>query len=80
MTDTGTPHSLRSFINAHNYSIDNGAMIAWTGLLAYKTTGEGAALKDTWCTQRYARDRDPTAALTQHRFRTDEVDVTWRND
>lgn len=33
-------------------SIDNGAMIAWTGLLAFRSTGKGADLKDTWCTQR----------------------------
>eukprot|EP01114_Cavostelium_apophysatum_P022518 TRINITY_DN8177_c0_g1_i1.p1 TRINITY_DN8177_c0_g1~~TRINITY_DN8177_c0_g1_i1.p1 ORF type:complete len:346 (-),score=50.41 TRINITY_DN8177_c0_g1_i1:17-1024(-) len=44
------------------YCIDNGAMIAWTGLLMFKH-GITTPLEDTWCTQRY---------------RTDEVDVIWR--
>lgn len=46
------------------FCIDNGAMIAWAGLEAFRA-GERTALKDTWCTQR---------------FRTDQVEVTWRND
>lgn len=46
------------------YCIDNGAMIAWPGLLTFKTGG-GFKLKDTTCTQRY---------------RTDELYVTWRDD
>ena len=45
------------------YCIDNGAMIAWPGLLALKT-GAAMALGDTGCTQRY---------------RTDEVYVAWRD-
>jgi tRNA A37 threonylcarbamoyltransferase TsaD len=45
------------------YCIDNGAMIAWPGILAYRT-GCTTALQDTTCTQR---------------FRTDEVHVTWRD-
>lgn len=44
------------------YCIDNGAMIAWPGLLAFKQ-GQAMALGETTCTQR---------------FRTDEVLVTWR--
>lgn len=44
------------------YCIDNGAMIAWPGLLAFKHGGTHA-LKETSCTQRY---------------RTDDVFVTWR--
>jgi N6-L-threonylcarbamoyladenine synthase len=46
------------------YCIDNGAMIAYAGLLAF---GEGQVTKmeDTTCTQR---------------FRTDDVLVTWRKD
>jgi len=44
------------------YCIDNGAMIAWTGLLMHKY-GHVTPLEDTFCTQR---------------FRTDEVEVTWR--
>jgi N6-L-threonylcarbamoyladenine synthase len=46
------------------FCIDNGAMIAWAGLEAYRV-GERTDLKDTWCTQR---------------FRTDQVQVTWRTD
>ena len=46
------------------YCIDNGAMIAWPGLLAYKQH-QYTALEDTTCTQR---------------FRTDDVLVTWRDD
>ncbi len=42
--------------------IDNGAMIAWTGLLMHRA-GVRMGLEDT---------------LVDQRFRTDEVDVTWR--
>jgi len=52
------------FATDDRYCIDNGAMIAWTGLLAH-TSGVRTEMKDTWCTQR---------------FRTDEVDVRWRKD
>lgn len=45
------------------YCIDNGAMIAYAGLLSYQS-GQTTPIEETWCTQR---------------FRTDEVDVTWRN-
>ena len=44
------------------YCIDNGAMIAWPGLLAYQQ-GSVTPLEEADCTQR---------------FRTDDVDVTWR--
>lgn len=47
----------------HRYCIDNGAMIAWAGLLAHNT--KVAHTPVTECT------------VTQ-RFRTDEVDVVWR--
>ena len=46
------------------FCIDNGAMIAYTGLLQYEN-GETTPLEKTWCTQR---------------FRTDEVLVTWRSE
>eukprot|EP00877_Chromochloris_zofingiensis_P002888 jgi/Chrzof1/125/Cz01g04080.t1 len=46
------------------YCIDNGAMIAWPGLLAYKS-GYTTPLEACTCTQR---------------FRTDDVLVTWRTD
>ena len=45
------------------YCIDNGAMIAWPGLLAFRQ-GSTMELGETTCTQRY---------------RTDEVLVTWRD-
>lgn len=44
------------------YCIDNGAMIAWPGLLAFKE-GQITQLSDSTVTQR---------------FRTDDVLVTWR--
>ena len=48
------------------YCIDNGAMIAYTGLLEYLANGSvGVPLESTTCTQR---------------FRTDSVYVTWRDD
>jgi len=56
------------------YCIDNGAMIAWTGLIQYKASlintsssagYQGTPLNKTDCTQR---------------FRTDAVLVTWRDD
>ena len=46
------------------YCIDNGAMIAQAGLLAYQF-GTRTPLDECTCTQR---------------FRTDEVQVTWRDD
>eukprot|EP01116_Phalansterium_solitarium_P001112 TRINITY_DN10894_c0_g1_i2.p1 TRINITY_DN10894_c0_g1~~TRINITY_DN10894_c0_g1_i2.p1 ORF type:complete len:338 (-),score=107.48 TRINITY_DN10894_c0_g1_i2:210-1223(-) len=52
------------FATDDRYCIDNGAMIAWAGLLMLKHGDpKGTPLDDCWCTQRY---------------RTDEVEVTWR--
>jgi N6-L-threonylcarbamoyladenine synthase len=45
------------------YCVDNGAMIAWPGLIALES-GAVTELKDTTVTQR---------------FRTDDVYVTWRD-
>ena len=45
------------------YCVDNGAMIAWPGLIAFKS-GAVTKLEDTTVTQR---------------FRTDDVYVTWRD-
>ncbi len=50
------------FVPPGDLCIDNGAMIAWTGLLMH-CAGVRMALEDT---------------LVDQRFRTDEVDVTWR--
>lgn len=53
------------------YCIDNGAMIAWTGLLQYLAKKKenpnynGEIIQKTDCTQR---------------FRTDAVLATWRDD
>jgi len=44
------------------YCIDNGAMIAWTGLLMLKSKTPPTPLQETTCTQR---------------FRTDQVEITW---
>ncbi|XP_052815980.1 probable tRNA N6-adenosine threonylcarbamoyltransferase [Mya arenaria] len=46
-----------------SFCIDNGAMIAQAGALMYQS-GQTTPLKETSCTQR---------------FRTDEVEVTWRD-
>jgi N6-L-threonylcarbamoyladenine synthase len=48
------------------YCIDNGAMIAWPGLIQFLSAGNtGTPFNETTFTQRY---------------RTDEVLVTWRDD
>ncbi|XP_035683217.1 probable tRNA N6-adenosine threonylcarbamoyltransferase [Branchiostoma floridae] len=52
------------FATDERYCIDNGAMIAQAGWEMFRT-GHTTALEDSWCTQR---------------FRTDEVEVTWRDD
>ncbi len=52
----------RMFVPPGELCIDNGAMIAWTGLLMHKA-GVRMAVEDT---------------VVDQRFRTDEVDVTWR--
>jgi len=47
------------------YWVDNGAMIAYAGILEYKAKEKGTDFKDCTFTQR---------------FRTDEVPVLWRDD
>jgi len=51
------------FVPESKLCVDNGAMIAWTGLLMYQS-GIRMDIKDTQVRQR---------------FRTDEVEVTWRS-
>lgn len=51
------------FATDDRYCIDNGAMIAWTGLLMYKHDITTPLQRST----------------TTQRFRTDKVDVLWRN-
>lgn len=52
----------RLYSTDDRYCIDNGAMIAWPGVLALQQ-GQTCSLEESTCTQRY---------------RTDEVLVTWR--
>ncbi len=52
----------RSFVPRDDLCIDNGAMIAWTGLIMYKS-GIETKVEESYIEQR---------------FRTDEVDVKWR--
>jgi N6-L-threonylcarbamoyladenine synthase len=52
------------FATDERYCIDNGAMIAQAGMEMFKA-GVRTPLSDTFCTQRY---------------RTDEVEVVWRDD
>lgn len=53
----------RLYATDERYCIDNGAMIAYTGLLAY-AHGTADPIENTTCTQRY---------------RTDDVQATWRS-
>ena len=52
----------RMFVPPGDLCVDNGAMIAWTGLLMHKA-GIRMSVEDT---------------VVDQRFRTDEVDVPWR--
>ncbi len=56
-------HKAKFFVPPMALCADNGAMIAWTGILAYKH-GVRQKLKDTEVTQRW---------------RADQVDIPWRN-
>lgn len=49
------------------YAIDNGAMIAWAGLLQYQALGQEGTV-------------EPHKADVTQRFRTDAVFVKWRTD
>ena len=55
-------HGAEFFVPGRDVLGDNGAMIAWAGVLRYKT-GERQSIEDT---------------AVRQRFRTDEVDVKWR--
>ena len=52
-----------SFVPTKDLCIDNGAMIAWLGILMYKS-GIRSSVEDS---------------IIDQRFRTDMVDVTWRD-
>lgn len=47
------------------YCVDNGAMIAYAGIIEYMVNKEGTPFEECTFTQR---------------FRTDEVKVVWRED
>jgi N6-L-threonylcarbamoyladenine synthase/N6-L-threonylcarbamoyladenine synthase/protein kinase Bud32 len=51
------------FVPSRDVCVDNGAMIAWLGLLMYQS-GERMSLQDSLINQRY---------------RTDMVEVSWRD-
>ena len=53
----------RLYSTDDRYCIDNGAMIAWPGLLALRA-GLSTPLEESTCTQRY---------------RTDDVHIAWRD-
>ena len=55
----------RLYATDERYCIDNGAMVAYTGLLAFRAGGSDVVtpIEDSTCTQRY---------------RTDDVVATWR--
>jgi universal protein Kae1 len=57
-----TDRDARMFVPAGDLCIDNGAMIAWTGLLLHRS-GVRMSLEET---------------VVDQRFRTDEVPVPWR--
>jgi N6-L-threonylcarbamoyladenine synthase len=54
----------KTFDMDQRFCIDNGAMIATAGLMAF-LNGQVTSLSDSWCTQR---------------FRTDQVECVWRGD
>lgn len=58
-----TERGAKLYATDERFCIDNGAMIAQAGYLMYKS-GQTTPLEQTFCTQR---------------FRTDEVEVTWRD-
>lgn len=64
MSDMVQDRNGRLYASDDRYCIDNGAMIAWPGLLSLKC-GIVTPLEESTCTQR---------------FRTDEVKAAWRED
>ena len=60
--DMAKERGARMFVPDRRFCMDNGAMIAWLGNIMYES-GVRMRLEDT---------------AVEQRFRTDEVDVTWR--
>lgn len=66
MEEMVSQRNAKLFACDDRFCVDNGLMIAQVGLLMFKNgMGSGMELDDGRCTQR---------------FRTDEVDVTWRDN
>ena len=59
-----TYHNAKVYLTPPKYSLDNGVMIAWTGLLAY-AHGVTIAIEESYVKQRW---------------RLDEVDIPWMKD
>ncbi|KXA90598.1 UGMP family protein [candidate division MSBL1 archaeon SCGC-AAA259D14] len=57
-------HDAKFYVPPMEFCADNGAMIAWTGILAHKS-GEEQKVEET---------------RIQQRWRTDEVEIPWRNN
>ncbi len=55
-------YGVKMFVVPPEYAVDNGVMIAWTGLLAYKC-GVTISVED---------------AIVRQRWRVDEVEIVWR--
>ena len=62
LEDMAVERGGRSFVPDRELLQDNGAMIAWTGIVMHKA-GVRMAVKDT---------------VIDQRFRTDDVEVVWR--
>ncbi len=55
-------HGAKFFVPPKEFCVDNGAMIAWTGILAY----------------RHGIRTEVEESLVRQRWRTDEVEIPWR--
>jgi tRNA A37 threonylcarbamoyltransferase TsaD len=55
-------HASKFYVPPPSLSVDNGAMISWAGLLAYKS-GVRQKIEDT---------------MVRQRWRTDDVEILWR--
>lgn len=56
-------HGAKFLVPPQEFCVDNGAMIAWTGILAFKH-GQITSIEDS---------------AVRQRWRTDEVEIPWRN-
>ncbi len=63
MRSVAERHGAKLYFVPPRYAVDNGVMIAWTGLLGYKA-GLRISIEDS---------------VVRPRWRVDEVDILWRN-